>query len=864
MLDNLDLAGRHPNYKFEAESVTVARKFVERHPERLAELQRLAREGRFAVSGAGENIVDGNMPLGESLVRNFVTGLLWVEETLGMKTRLANRADAFGNCAQLPQILLGCEFEAVEHLSYTTPRGDYWRGLDGSTIVCRTVPVAGGGGGNAKYAPCPECDGLGCRKCRGRGFDDSQRAAVPEKIDTEAVRRAGCGIVMSSPEELLPNPALVDWVRRARSGLDVRFALQEETLAHVAERIAAADRAPKSALHPSVELNPNNSGCWVTRIKTKQTCRRQEYALLGAETLATLASLAGGAYPRAALASAWQHLLFTQFHDALTATHVDPAYEELQDIWRSIDTDTARVRDGAIARLTRPRRGALAVINAWGQPSGVQEVEAVVAARSENVVVRDGAGEEAPVIFAEKIAPGQVRVRFVAPNIGPFSVRNFQVTTGAARPAAGKLGSPGTPIFRLAKATIQSKRFRVEADEHGIVAIYDKRLHADVAAQGAYRPAELILEHDEGSPWATLHPDQTRTSLAEKTRLVAAEKGAGFERLVFEVPMTGGGFGGPGAFAARLVVTLLAGSDRVDFRLHVGWETFNHRLRVAMPVPFAGKHIYGVPYGSLERKPYEPTFNWIGANGDWPAVNWAGVEEAGAAKAGGRSTAKQAGKAKDGGKVEEGGRAVVLMSKGLPSYRIEPAGSGRAKGSTIFLSVLRSPVIPAYLHEPEFYTMTDYGGMRDAGEHDFEFALASYPAFWDVSALTDAEAYNAGLIVAQGEALCDADGRLPGAPAVTGPDGGISTRPAVRLMDYCIGSARLSAFKRAEQGRGLILRLAEYRGTGGGARVTLPPGARRVEKVNLLERAGEPLPIEDGAVTLTMKAYEIATLRVTL
>jgi hypothetical protein len=52
---------------------------------------------------------------------------------------------------------------------------------------------------------------------------------------------------------------------------------------------------------------------------------------------------------------------------------------------------------------------------------------------------------------------------------------------------------------------------------------------------GGYRPGELILEHDEGSPWATLHPDQTRTPLSPYTRLETAEKGAAFQQLVFHV-----------------------------------------------------------------------------------------------------------------------------------------------------------------------------------------------------------------------------------------------------------------------------------------------------------------------------------------
>src|SRR3972149_2090743 len=88
MLDNLAMARLHPEYKFEAEFTLVVRKFLERHPEKMEELHQLAQEGRFAVTGGGEVIVDTNMILGESMVRNYLYGLLWVEKTLGQKQRL--------------------------------------------------------------------------------------------------------------------------------------------------------------------------------------------------------------------------------------------------------------------------------------------------------------------------------------------------------------------------------------------------------------------------------------------------------------------------------------------------------------------------------------------------------------------------------------------------------------------------------------------------------------------------------------------------------------------------------------------------------------------------------------------------------
>jgi alpha-mannosidase len=134
------------------------------------------------------------------------------------------------------------------------------------------------------------------------------------------------------------------------------------------------------------------------------------------------------------------------------------------------------------------------------------------------------------------------------------------------------------------------------------------------------------------------------------------------------------------------------------------------------------------------------------------------------------------------------------------------------------LSVLRSPAIPTYLHEPEYYTMTEWDGMRDAGEHAFEFAITAYSeAFSKSNVVIDSEGYNAGLVPLAG--MLD----------------------PVTLPALSSGCCRLSAMKWAEKGRALVLRLVEYRGQGGEARLSLPQGVSGVERTNLLERQGKPL-----------------------
>ena len=61
--------------------------------------------------------------------------------------------------------------------------------------------------------------------------------------------------------------------------------------------------------------------------------------------------------------------------------------------------------------------------------------------------------------------------------------------------------------------------------------------------------------------------------------------------------------------------------------------------------------------------------------------------------------------------------------------------------------------------------MTGWDGMRDSGEHDFDFAIRAYPApFPESNVILDADAYNAPFITTPGKV------DLPAMPTIqTGP-----------------------------------------------------------------------------------------------
>jgi len=232
MEDNLAMAVRHPEYKFEVECVAVVREFLRRQPQRKAELKALVQASRFTVAGAGDNIVDANLPLGESIVRNFTTGLGWLERELGSSPVMAVRNDGFGNSGQLPQILRGCGLRWLRGVSYAPINGHYWRGLDGSN-VCVAFPTGIGYCEKAflRYQPCPKCQGIGCEACRQRGIDPPQGAVgVPKNLKLDVLEAEGLACVGKTPEESMPTEEIFAWADHYRDRYEVRFVVQEELL----------------------------------------------------------------------------------------------------------------------------------------------------------------------------------------------------------------------------------------------------------------------------------------------------------------------------------------------------------------------------------------------------------------------------------------------------------------------------------------------------------------------------------------------------------------------------------------------------------------------------------------------------------
>jgi len=169
--------------------------------------------------------------------------------------------------------------------------------------------------------------------------------------------------------------------------------------------------------------------------------------------------------------------------------------------------------------------------------------------------------------------------------------------------------------------------------------------------------------------------------------------------------------------------------------------------------------------------------------------------------------------------LSEGGYGVSLINDCKYGHDI--------RDNVIRLSLLRAPTEP----DPA----------ADRGEHRFAYSLLPHAGGWDERTIAAAYAFNDPVLV------CRGGGGTPSAlPALLAAD-----RPNVVI----------ETVKRAEDGNGLIVRLYESQRRRGP--VTLAAGfpLAGARRTNLLEEDGEALAVEGDRVSLFLRPYEIATLR---
>ncbi|KAM9375861.1 alpha-mannosidase 2C1 [Pholidichthys leucotaenia] len=295
------------------------------YPGLFSEIQDYVKKGQFIPVGGTWVEMDGNLPSGESMVRQFLEGQCFFNKEFGLHCTEFWLPDTFGYSAQLPQIMQGCGIAnfLTQKLSWnlvnTFPHNTFfWEGLDGSRVLTHFPP------GNS-YG------------MMGR-IEDLVNTVKNNKDKGRANHSAalfGYGDGGGGPTQLM-----LDRLRLVQDtdGLPkVQMSSPEKLFSHL-----QADSGLLCTWTGELFLELHN-GTYSTQAQIKRGNRQCETLLHDIEITSSLALCRSRtfSYPVEKLQELWRLLLLNQFHDVIPGSCIEMVVEDALKYYEDIRRDGA-------------------------------------------------------------------------------------------------------------------------------------------------------------------------------------------------------------------------------------------------------------------------------------------------------------------------------------------------------------------------------------------------------------------------------------------------------------------------------------------------------------------------------------------
>ncbi|MET7993958.1 glycoside hydrolase family 38 C-terminal domain-containing protein [Amycolatopsis sp. NPDC005232] len=343
----LDRAEADPRFRFTLDGQMAAvDDYLEVRGENRDRVAALVASGQLAV-GPWQILLDEFLVSGENIVRNLELG--WARATeLGGAMRVGYLPDEFGHCAQMPQILAAAGFEhacvwrgvpsGVEGHAFR------WTAPDGSSV---RVEYLAGGYGNAAYV------------FSDPGFFASRMAELGRRLRPSF--GADPVLAMYGTDHSAPVGSLVKLV----AGLDP--ASVDVRINTLAEYVGARDATDPSLPVVQGELRSHAAanilpGVLSVRPQLKQAMARAER--LVERYAEPFAALFSAEWPQRFLDLAWWRLVDASGHDSVTGCGVDETATQVFARISEAGHLGQAVRDRVAGRLARSvARDSLLVLN---------------------------------------------------------------------------------------------------------------------------------------------------------------------------------------------------------------------------------------------------------------------------------------------------------------------------------------------------------------------------------------------------------------------------------------------------------------------------------------------------------------------
>ncbi len=821
----------NPGYHFLIEQTALIEEIERRSPSLFEDIKRLIQKGQIEIASGEHLMSDTMLPLGETLVRQILTGKRYITEKFGIKAPVAWGADSFGYNAQMPQILLksGYRYFAFRRgVDREAPSEFFWQGLDGSRILCHWMP-------------------LGYRA--GLYLDELEDAF--QKLKSAAVTK---NILMPSGSgSIPPQPETMRTVRRwNQNHKDARMVVSGPTDFFRALEKSASNLEVRQGEQYCGRYSRVFPSCCSSRIWLKQNMRRFEHLILACEKWLTMGWLLGMPYPADEFRDNWMKVLWGAFHDVAPGTGMDDAYDEVRQNFGYLQSHLSQILSSFLELVqdSLAEEADVIVLNSlsWQVKNWVEVDLSFDQGDIKRIGGLESGGHEIPIEIMESTRYSDdsfhtVKLGLVA-DVPAFGYRAYRLLKHCANaPADG-------PRLKTKGNSIQNKFFRLDVDPgSGLIDIY-------VDGKHLLRGNELVIDEEIGDLYyhrQNLSGDIRTESEAGvsfgKFRLNHFEISKTALRRVIKLESDYYSLIWPYRMQEKLrpemwrhsflsvskTITVYHDIPRIDCVTRIDNRHPQIRLRLKFATDIRSPEYFSESqFGAVARKvdqavtPVEG--EWMEKpSGIFPSLNWVDYSEA--------------------------ERGVTLINQGLPSHEV--------RGGAIYMTLLRSILMLSSdgVSGPAVPTPD----AQEFKKHTFEYSLYPHRGGW-----SEARSYQQGYEV---------NSPLQAFQLHLGKSRRKIFPEAFSFIEVSPPNIILSSCKMAEDGTAIVLRLYEAKGkaTEAAIRFFKPVVAEpepaiegdlfiryptSVRLVNLLEQDEGEAVYADGIIKQNFKPFEIVSLRV--
>ena len=544
-------------------------------------------------------------------------------------------------------------------------------------------------------------------------------------------------------------------------------------------------------------------GVFTTQAETKRRIRRAEENVLNAEKFASLATLYGSAYPQDGMELTWKNLLFDHFHDIMPGSGIAVNYldakRNLENVDRAANQVTADSLAEIAAHINTNREGVPVIL--FNPLSWTRTDVSEIEAQ-----LPEAARQIAVVDSNGKPAETQLLSIDSDTHRAHFLLLSHAPSLGYATYFV-RSATSAPAVHSLLKASADSLenefvRVKIDPKSGCMTSLFDKRSGTESLA-----PSET----DTGGPKDSICGNLLQTFVDKPKQWDAWNIDADFEKQHWDLDK------------ADEVKLIESGPLRavIEVKNHFQNSTFvrdiiltagSPRIDVKMEAEWHEKHILlkvAFPVSAhSDKATYEIPFGSV----ERPTTRNTPAEQA-----------QFEVPAQRWADISDAKHGLSLLNDCKYGYD--------TKGNVLRLSLLRSPESP----DPH----------ADEGHHAFTYSMYPHAGGWK-EALTIRRGYelNYKLISLPAERH---EGKLA---------------PEHSFLQVQQDNIIVSALKKAEDDKGLIVRFYEWEGKEGPVTVQVPPGADSASETDLMEKPLSTLPVNSGAIKVPTKPYEIKTIKI--